>query len=44
MMMVVVVVVVVMVMMMTALLICDHPGVPGACTVHSIYLILPEHL
>ena len=40
MMMMMVVVVVVMMMMMTTLLICDHPGVLGACTVHSIFLIL----
>ena len=50
MMMMMVVVVVVMMMMMTTisikktltLLICDHPGVLGACNVHSIFLILPR--
>ena len=29
-----------MVVVVVALLICDHPGVLGACTVHSIFLIL----
>ena len=33
-------VVVMMMMMMMTLLICDYPGVLGACTVHSIFLIL----
>ena len=32
--------VVVVMMMMTTLLICDHPGVLGACTVRLIFLIL----
>ena len=42
MMMVVVVVMMMMMMMMmmTTLLICDHPGVPGACNMNSIFLIL----